>query len=184
MVTYESTPNPDTMKYLMGRHISHENLQFDNPVSAIRSPLAQKIFGFPWVAGVFIGSDFITVTKQDWVEWDMIAQPLAGLLTEHLEQNLPIVMAADPSEATSSKEDSEDDLPVVKQIKEFLDTQVRPAVAMDGGDIQFYKYEDHVLYLRMQGACSGCPSATMTLKSGIESRIIELIPEIKEVVSL
>ena len=180
-ITYEPTPNPQTMKYHMGCQISEENLNFDDPIKAERSPLAQKIFGFPWAAGVFIGIDFLTITKQDWVDWEVIAEPISNLLAEHLDSGLPIVIDAPEKRET---EINETDSPIVKQIKEFLDSEIRPAVAMDGGDIQFYKYEDNVLYLLMQGSCSGCPSATMTLKNGIEMRVRELIPEVQEVVSV
>ena len=177
MVTYEATPNPHTMKYLMGCQISTEPLNFDSPMETQYSPLAQKIFGFPWAAGVFIGKDFLTITKQDWVEWDIIAEPIANLLTEHLNEGLPIVIEA-PPKADICQEDS----PAVQKIKELLDSEIRPAVAMDGGDIIFHDYKDNVLYLNMRGACSGCPSAAITLKEGIERRVQELIPEVKEVV--
>ena len=179
MVTYEPTPNPQTMKYLMGCEISKENLNFDDPTKTERSPLAQKIFGFPWAAAVFIGSNFITITKQDWVEWDIIADPLANILTEHLNNGLPIVI-----EAPQKIEINENDPPIVRKIKELLDSEIRPAVAMDGGDIVFHKYENHILYLSMQGACSGCPSSMVTLKEGIEKRVTEVIPDVKEVVSV
>ena len=180
-ITYEPTPNPQTMKYHMGCQISEESLNFDDPIKAERSPLAKKIFGFPWAAGVFIGTDFLTITKQDWVEWEIIAEPLAKLLAEHLDSGLPIVV-----EVFEKREGevNENDSPVVKKIKELLNLEIRPAVAMDGGDIKFHKYEDNILYLQMQGACSGCPSAAMTLKNGIEMRVRELIPEVKEVVSI
>lgn len=180
-ITYESTPNPQTMKYHMGCQISEENFHFSTPMEAERSPLARKIFGFPWAAGVFIGNDFVTITKQDWVDWEVIAEPLAGLLAEHLDHDFPIIVEV-PKKKEGSKD--ENDSPVVKQIKEVLDSEIRPAVAMDGGDIQFYKYEDHILYLHMQGSCSGCPSATITLKEGIEMRMRELIPDMKEVISI
>ena len=181
-ITYEPTPNPQTMKYHMGCQISTESLHFDDPMKTERSPLAQKIFGFPWAAGVFIGADFLTITKQDWVEWDIIAEPISNLLAEHLDQGLPIVINL--PERPEKNDANENDSPIVKQIKELLDSEVRPAVAMDGGDVQFYKYENHTLYLQMQGSCSGCPSATITLKEGIERRVRELIPEVKEVLSI
>ena len=180
-VTYEPTPNPQTMKYHMGCQISEKNLNFDNPMHTEASPLAQKIFGFPWAAGVFIGHDFITITKQDWVEWEIIAEPISQLLQEHLNNGLPIVVDTPEKQKT---ETNETDSPVVQQIKFLLDSEIRPAVAMDGGDIQFHKYENHILYLHMQGACSGCPSAAITLKEGIEMRVKELIPEVQEVVSI
>ncbi len=184
-VHYEATPNPQTMKFNMGCQISQENLQFDDPMASQHSPLAQKIFGFPWVSGVFIGQDFVTITKQDWVDWETIADPLAHLLGEHLNQGLPIVVQMeDMVSKSSTTEINEGDSPVVKRIKEILNSEIRPVVAMDGGDIQFHKYEDNILYLQMRGACSGCPSAMVTLKDGVEVRMCKLIPEIKSVVAV
>lgn len=135
-------------------------------------------FGFPRAAGVFIGSDFVTISKQEWVDWEVIAEPLAGLIREHIEMDLPILV-----EATKNDED-ENDTTTVKEIKKIINTEIRPAVAMDGGDIVFHSYEENRVYIHMQGACSGCPSSTMTLKMGIETRLREAIPEIEEVIPI
>ena len=178
-VFYEPTPNPQTMKFNFDRQIADRPADFKDLQSAALSPLAQKIFGFPWAAGVYIGPHFVSVTKQPWVEWEMLADPLASLLKEHLDNNEPILFGRADTEATSA-----DPSTMEERIKKVLDDEVRPAVAMDGGDIVFHKYENQVVYVYMQGSCSGCPSSTMTLKMGIEARLRELMPEIKEVVAL
>ncbi|MGZ3771986.1 MAG: NifU family protein [Bdellovibrio sp.] len=178
-VTFESTPNPATMKFLLHRSITTEGFECPNSEEAERSPLASKIFGFPWTSSVYIGSDFITVTKQDWVEWDFLAQPLSNLIQEHLDHNEPIVV-----EFVEASDDNPEDSPVVRNIKSALNREIRPVVALDGGDVMFYKYENSILYIRMKGACSGCPSSAVTLKEGIEVRMKELFPEILEVVSV
>jgi Fe-S cluster biogenesis protein NfuA len=154
---------------------------FDCPTSqdADRSPLAAKIFGFPWTSSVYVGTDFITVTKQDWVEWDLLAQPLSGLIQEHLNNDEPVVV-----EFVASVEDDPNDAPIVRNIKSVLNREIRPVVALDGGDIVFHKYQDQTLFVHMKGACAGCPSSQVTLKEGIETRMKELFPEIKEVVSV
>lgn len=178
-VTFEPTPNPATMKFNFGQKISDQSFDFPDIESTENSPLAAKIFGFPWTAGVYLGEDFVTITKQDWVEWDILASPLAGLLGEHIEDGLPVLIKLE-----ASSDESESDSDIVKQIKRILQNEIKPVVALDGGDIVFSKYENHVLYLRMQGSCSGCPSSQATLKDGIEVRMKELIPEIKEVLAV
>lgn len=178
-VTFEPTPNPATMKFNFHQRISDQTIDFPSVEYSDRSPLAAKIFGFPWTAAVFLGEDFVTVTKQDWVDWDILATPLAGLLGEHVESGLPVVIKL---EATLDESQSDSD--VVKQIKRILLNEIKPVVALDGGDIVFSKYENNVLFLRMQGSCAGCPSSQATLKDGIEVRMKELIPEIKGVVAV
>ncbi len=178
-VTFEPTPNPATMKFNFNQKISDQTFDFPSVESSERSPLAAKIFGFPWTASVYLGEDFVSVTKQDWVDWDILATPLAGLLGEHVESGLPVMINL---EATLDENQSDSD--VVKQIKRILLNEIKPVVALDGGDIVFSKYEDNILYLRMQGSCAGCPSSQATLKDGIEVRMKELIPEIKEVVAI
>ena len=178
-VTFEATPNPATMKFNFNQKISDQSFDFPNIEASEKSPLAAKIFGFPWTAAVFLGEDFITVTKQDWVDWDILATPLAGLLGEHIDSGLPVMIKLE-----ASLDESQNDSDVIKHIKRILQNEIKPVVALDGGDIVFSKYEDHILYLRMQGSCSGCPSSQATLKDGIEVRMKELIPEIKEVVAV
>ncbi|MCB0342676.1 MAG: NifU family protein [Pseudobdellovibrionaceae bacterium] len=177
-VFYEATPNPQSMKFVIDRDISPETVQFSDPKEAQRAPLAAKIFGFPWTSGVFLGSNFVTVTKQDWVDWETLAEPLSHLIAEHLDRQEPVIFPKDSLEETT------DDDPTVRKIKEILNNEIRPAVAMDGGDIVFDRYEEGVVFVYMQGACSGCPSSSLTLKSGIEARLKEAIPEIIEVVAL
>lgn len=178
-VTFEQTPNPATMKFNFNQKISDQTCDFPDVASSEKSPLAAKIFGFPWTAAVYLGEDFVTVTKQEWVDWDILATPLAGLLGEHVESGLPVMIKLE-----ATLEENLNDSDVVKQIKRILVNEIKPVVALDGGDIVFSKYENNVLFLRMQGACSGCPSSQATLKDGIEVRMKELIPEIKEVVSV
>jgi Fe-S cluster biogenesis protein NfuA len=177
-VFYEATPNPQAMKFVVTTQIASETAFFDDAQKALRSPLATKLFGFPWAAAVMIGPNFVTITKQEWVEWSVLADPLASLIEEHLERKEGVLL----DEKDLGK--SNDDTAVVHQIKQILNTQIRPAVAMDGGDIAFNRFENGVVYIHMQGACAGCPSSTMTLKQGIEARLKEAIPEIKEVVAL
>lgn len=178
-VTFEPTPNPATMKFNFGRKIADQTYDFPNVEASERSPLAAKIFGFPWTAAVYLGEDFVTVTKQDWVDWEILAAPLAGLLGEHIESGQPILL-----ELEASLDEGENDSEVVRQIKRILQNEIKPVVALDGGDIVFSKYENQVLHIHMRGACAGCPSSQATLKDGIEVRMKELIPEIKEVVAV
>ena len=178
-VTFEATPNPSTMKFNFHQKISDSSLDVPNVEIAERSPLAAKVFGFPWTSAVFIGEDFVTVTKQDWVEWNVLAAPLAGLLGEHIESGQPVLI-----DFVTANDESENDSPIVKQIKRILQTEIKPVVALDGGDIVFAKYENNILSIHMRGACAGCPSSQATLKDGIEVRFKQLIPEIKEVVSI
>lgn len=178
IVRYEQTPNPQSMKFVVNREIADETASFQNAQEAYRSPLASKVFGFPWTDAIYIGKDYITITKQDWVDWDVLADPLTGLIKEHIESGLVVLNPAAP------QEESEEDSPAVKMIKKVLNEEVRPAVALDGGDIVFSKYENQVVYVFMQGSCAGCPSSTMTLKMGVEARLKEAVPEIREVVAL
>ncbi|MBC86803.1 MAG: hypothetical protein CL677_06445 [Bdellovibrionaceae bacterium] len=180
-VYYESTPNPQSMKFVITKTISEESINFETAASAGRSPLALKIFGFPWAEGVYIGPHFVTVTKQEWVDWEILADPLSQLIQEHI-QNDEVVL--NPSADTANLVDDSNDSNEVKTIKTIINNEIRPAVAMDGGDIVFHKYEDNIVHVFMQGACAGCPSSTLTLKQGIEARLQQALPEIKEVVAV
>lgn len=182
-VNFEPTPNPATLKFQLSVRILDNSHDFASSMEAERSPLASKIFGFPWTSRVFLGPDFITVTKQDWVDWDVLAEPLAGLIREHLESGEAICFEATEQQEGSNDEDA-NDTPIIKEIKRALNREIRPVVAMDGGDVVFAKLEDNKLFLHMRGACAGCPSSSATLKQGIEVRIRELFPEIQEVVAL
>jgi Fe-S cluster biogenesis protein NfuA len=181
-VTFESTPNPSTLKFLFNQAFLQQTHNFETSQDAAISPLASKLFGFPWTSRVFLGPDFVSVTKQDWVDWDVLAEPLAGLIKEHLERGEPLVHELEVSQ--DSEEDSIDDSEIVRKIKHILKAEIKPVVALDGGDVSFASYKDGILAIQMKGACSGCPSSTATLKEGIEVRFKELLPEIKEVISI
>lgn len=178
-VFYESTPNPQSMKFVCTKQITNQSVAIHTPAEAARSPLASKLFAFPWLQSVFIGPNFVTITKQDWVDWTVIAEPLSQMIQEHLNTDEPVLLEPAPG-----IEVLETDSEIVRSIKQILNEEIRPAVAMDGGDIQFEKYENQVVYLHMQGSCSGCPSSSFTLKEGIETRLKEAIPEILEVIAV
>ena len=178
----ESTPNPATLKFLPGQTVlDMGTADFPSPDSADASPLAQRIFAVQGVTGVFFGMDFVTVTKAEGVEWDHIKPSILGAIMEHFQSGDPVI--AEEGRAASGHADnhSEEDAVVVGQIKELLDSRVRPAVAQDGGDITFHGFDRGVVYLHMQGACAGCPSSTLTLKMGIENLLRHYIPEVQEV---
>jgi Fe-S cluster biogenesis protein NfuA len=170
----EQTPNPATLKFLPGRMVMvGGTANFPDPESAERSPLAKRLFTLDGVTQVFLGSDFISVSKSDMIEWFQLKPAVLGAIMEHFIAGDPILLDA-AAPAPSGEEDDE----VVVQIKELLDTRVRPAVAQDGGDIIFHRFEDGVVYLHMQGSCSGCPSSTATLKAGIENMLRHYVPEV------
>ena len=176
----EQTPNPATLKFLPGcTVIASGTANFPERGAASRSPLAERLFQLPEVAGVFLGSDFITVTKAGDSDWHQLKPAVLAAIMEHFTAGRPVVIgeSADGGAAAPAEEDNE----IVSQIKELLETRVRPAVAMDGGDITFEDFEDGIVYLHMQGACSGCPSSTATLKAGIENMLRHYIPEVVEV---
>ncbi|SFR46652.1 Fe-S cluster biogenesis protein NfuA, 4Fe-4S-binding domain [Yoonia tamlensis] len=177
----ESTPNPATLKFLPGQNVLDAGTaDFPSAEAAENSPLAKRIFAAAKVTGVFFGNDFVTVTKADDVEWDHIKPGILGAIMEHFQSGQP-VMAADHAPASGHAEHSGEDGEIVNQIKELLDTRVRPAVAQDGGDITFHGFDRGIVYLHMQGACAGCPSSTLTLKMGIENLLRHYIPEVVEV---
>ncbi|MGX9351218.1 NifU family protein [Shimia sp. W99] len=177
----ESTPNPATLKFLPGQTVLEMGTaDFPTADGASASPLATRIFDVKGVAGVFFGTDFVTVTKEDAVEWDHIKPAILGAIMEHFQSGQP-VMAGDAAQSSGHAEHHGEDGEIVGQIKELLDTRVRPAVAQDGGDITFHGFDRGVVYLHMQGACAGCPSSTLTLKMGIENLLRHYIPEVTEV---
>ena len=176
----EQTPNPATLKFLPGRSVMGAGTaDFTSAEAAERSPLAQRLFQVEGVGGVFLGSDFVTVTKVDGKTWQVLKPAILGIIMEHFAANRPAILesTAAPAAATEAGEESE----IVTQIKDLLETRVRPAVAQDGGDIIFQRYEDGVVYLHLQGSCAGCPSSTATLKMGIENMLKHYVPEIVEV---
>ena len=177
----ETTPNPATLKFLPGQTVLEGGTaDFPSAEGADASPLAARIFRVPGVSGVFLGNDFVTVTKTGGTEWDHVKPAILGAIMEHYQSGQP-VMSEQGGGASGHAEHSGEDSRIVGQIKELLDTRVRPAVAQDGGDITFHGFERGVVYLHMQGACAGCPSSTITLKMGIENLLRHYIPEVTEV---
>jgi len=177
----ESTPNPATLKFLPGQTVLETGTaDFPSAETADTSPLATRIFAVDGTTGVFLGNDFVTVTKQDGTEWDHIKPAILGAIMEHFQSGQP-VMAGGADQSGGHADHEGPDGEIVVQIKELLDTRVRPAVAQDGGDITFHGFERGVVYLHMQGACAGCPSSTLTLKMGIENLLRHYIPEVIEV---
>lgn len=176
----ESTPNPATLKFLPGQTVLETGTaDFPSAEAATSSPLARRIFAVGDVTGVFFGTDFVTVTKADAAVWDHIKPAILGAIMEHYHSGAPVIEGEQA--ASGHAEHSGEDADIVRQIKELLDTRVRPAVAQDGGDITFHGFERGIVYLHMQGACAGCPSSTLTLKMGIENLLRHYIPEVTEV---
>ena len=175
----EGTPNPATLKFLPGRDVMGAGTaDFAAASAAGRSPLAQALFQLPGVARVFLGGDFVTVTKSDLADWQALRPEVLGVIMEHFVAGRPVMEGShDAVDEDVAPEDRE----VVEQIKELLDTRVRPAVASDGGDIVFRGYREGVVLLHMQGACSGCPSSSATLKHGIENMLRHYVPEVVSV---
>ncbi len=177
----ESTPNPATLKFLPGQTVLEAGTaDFPSSEGAEASPLASRVFAVKGVSAVFFGTDFITVTKEDAVEWDHIKPSILGAIMEHFQSGQPVMAGAATAPSGHADHDGPDS-EIVGQIKELLDTRVRPAVAQDGGDITFHGFDRGVVYLHMQGACAGCPSSTLTLKMGIENLLRHYIPEVTEV---
>jgi len=176
----ESTPNPATLKFLPGQAVMGSGTaDFPGPDTAAKSPLAQRIFAVEGVSGVFLGHDFVTVTKAEDIVWDHVKPAILGAIMEHFQSGAPVIEGE--REDSGHAEHDGPDAAIVAQIKELLDTRVRPAVAQDGGDITFHGFDRGVVYLHMQGACAGCPSSTLTLKMGIENLLRHYIPEVVEV---
>jgi Fe-S cluster biogenesis protein NfuA len=176
----ESTPNPATLKFLPGQTVLEMGTaDFPNAEAAEKSPLARRIFASAPVAGVFFGTDFVTVTKTDTAEWQHIKPAILGAIMEHYQSGAAVIDGE--STGGGHAEHTGENGDIVRQIKELLDTRVRPAVAQDGGDITFHGFDRGVVYLHMQGACAGCPSSTLTLKMGIENLLRHYIPEVTEV---
>ena len=177
----EPTPNPATMKFLPGETVlANGTANFTDEVQARRSPLAERLFLIDGISGVFLGSDFISITKQEAGEWQLLKPAILGVIMEHYVSGAPLLLD-EPAAVAAEAGDSEADAEIIAQIKELLDTRVRPAVAQDGGDIIFHGFENGVVLLEMHGACSGCPSSTATLKNGIENMLRHYVPEVIEV---
>ncbi len=177
----EGTPNPATLKFLPGCVVmASGTANFTSPEASGNSPLAQRLFEIDGVTGVFLGADFVTASKTDDKDWEVMKPLILGALMEHFTAGKPVILESQDDQ-DGETEDEDDPEGVVAKIKELLDTRVRPAVAQDGGDIIFKGFEEGVVYLVMQGACSGCPSSTATLKHGIENMLKYYVPEVLEV---
>jgi Fe-S cluster biogenesis protein NfuA len=176
----EPTPNPATLKFLPGRTVMARGVaELTSPDEAERlSPLARRIFAVEGVTGVYLGRDFVSVTKAPHMDWQVIKPAVLGAIMEHFLSGEPIA-APEAALAESTADEADDD--TVRQIKELIDTRVRPAVARDGGDIVFHGFERGIVYLHLRGACSGCPSSIVTLRSGIENLLKYYVPEVVEV---
>jgi Fe-S cluster biogenesis protein NfuA len=178
-VRIEATPNPQTLMFKFSQKLLEEAFDCPTAQDAEKSPLAAKIFGFPWTQSVFLGQDFISVTKQDWVDWDVLAEPLANLIKEHIENGGELYVNVE-----SQGDIDENDSPLIKDIKRLLNQEIRPVVAYDGGDVGFVRFDEGKLYLQFKGSCSGCPSKSVTLKEGIEVRVKEVFPQVQEVIGI
>lgn len=184
----ETTPNPATLKFLPGRQVMPAGTrEFVSPEAAEASPLAQALFDTGEVTGVFFGADFVAVTAAPGADWSQLKPQVVAVLLDHFVGGMPLFAGGDasgltvPPEADMAVEEDPADADIVAQIHDLLETRIRPAVANDGGDIVYRGYRDGVVHLQMQGACSGCPSSTATLKQGIEGLLKHYIPEVTEV---
>jgi Fe-S cluster biogenesis protein NfuA len=184
----ETTPNPATLKFLPGQQVmSAGTREFVSPEDAEASPLAQALFDTGEVTNVFFGADFVSVSKAPGADWPSLKPQIVSILLDHFVSEAPLFAGgsaagiAVPSEDALLVEESPDDADIVAQINELLETRIRPAVAGDGGDIAYRGFKDGVVYLTLQGACSGCPSSTATLKHGIEGLLKHYVPEVVEV---
>lgn len=184
----ETTPNPSTLKFLPGELVMATGTrEFTSPEAAEASPLAQALFDLGDVTGVFFGRDFVSVTAAPGVEWASLKPQVLSLLLDHFVAQAPLFTPgtaagiAVPADADNDFNDNPEDAEIIEQIKDLIETRVRPAVANDGGDIIYRGFREGVVYLQMQGACSGCPSSSATLKNGIESLLKHYVPEVSEV---
>jgi Fe-S cluster biogenesis protein NfuA len=185
LIETETTPNPATLKFLPGRTVMDAGTRdFATPEEAEASPLAEALFDLGDVTGVFFGRDFVSVTAAPGVDWRELKRDVLALLLDHFTAAMPLFRRAQAGFSVPAEESFADDpadADIVAQIKELIDTRVRPAVANDGGDIVYRGFDKGKVFLRMQGACAGCPSSTATLKQGIEQLLRYYVPEVTEV---
>lgn len=185
LIETELTPNPATQKFLPGRQVMTAGTRdFAEPEEASASPLAEALFSLGDVAGVFFGQNFVSVTAADGVDWRTLKPQVLGVLLDHFASEAPLFRAGSAAEIKIDDEEFDSDpadAEIVEQIKELIETRVRPAVAKDGGDIIYRGFQRGTVYLSMQGACSGCPSSSATLKQGIETLLKHYVPEVTEV---
>lgn len=182
-IRLDFTPNPNALKYVLDENVLMErgSASFSDKAAAESSPLAKRLMAIPGVAALMIGYNFVSVTRSEEGDWEVIDMKVREALKDHVNSGEPAVSPLS-LETKSSLTGTETE--VERKIKEVLDRDIRPAVAMDGGDVVFEKFEDGTVYLYMQGSCSGCPSSSMTLKMGIETRLKSAVPEVREVVAL
>ncbi len=174
----ENTPNPATVKFLPGVQVMETGVaEFKDEAEAQASPLAQRLFEIRGVQSVFFGHDFVSITKEEGADWPLLKAPVLSAVMQHFTMGEPRFY--DTARGAGPNDDLLDELS--KQIKELIDTRVRPAVAQDGGDIVFERFDKGIVYLTMRGACSGCPSSTVTLKNGVETMLRHYVPEVLEV---
>lgn len=196
-VVFERTPNPSTMKFVFPKPFGSKSAEFASVQDAHESPLAMKLFGFPWTQAVYLCPEFVSVTKADWLGWEILLAPLENLLSEHLSNQEPLwtseikahdsessQLARSQSEHSNSEALSKTQDPLLQEIKKVLDRDIRPGLVMDGGDLAIVSFDQGILAIKMKGACVGCPSSTVTLKQGIEARLKEIFPQVKKVVSV
>ncbi len=181
LIQTEQTPNPATLKFLPGQDVMGDRgvAEFKTPEEASVSVLAERVFNIDGVVSIFYGSDFVSVTKSDDMEWEHLKVRIMAAIMEAFTLGQPLFREGQAPEDKDKNSEEDDEL--VVQIKELLETRVRPMVAQDGGDIIFDRFEQGIVYLKMRGACDGCPSSTMTLKSGIENMLRHYVPEVLEV---
>lgn len=189
LIETETTPNPATLKFLPGRVVMDGGTRdFATPEEAEQSPLAEALFGLGDVTGVFFGRDFVSVTAGPGAAWSDLKPDVLSILLDHFAANMPLFKPASAAgfavPADETMDDDPADADIIDQIKELLETRVRPAVASDGGDIIYRGFVQGKVYLKMQGACAGCPSSTATLKNGIESLLKHYVPEVTEVLAV
>ena len=192
MIYAEVTPNPSTMKFVANHNLALNGqvYEYTSEATATGSPLAQRLFSFPFIKSLFIAQNFITISKIDGVEWEDVMLELREYISNYLNSGNDIFIESANSSAPSSDssesgltDHAKADTPIEEQIVEILDDYIRPAVEGDGGAIHFKSYENGTLTVVLKGACSGCPSSTLTLKSGIQSLFERMLPEVKEVVA-
>ena len=177
----EATPNPTTLKFIPGKPVlPGSTREYRKAADALESPLAEKLFAVNGVSGVFLGHDFITVTKGSG-EWQHLKPAILGTIMDHYVSGTPMLMGEAPVEPEGQEFFAAEHADIVKTIKDLLDSRVRPAVAQDGGDITFKGFKEGIVYLNMKGSCAGCPSSTATLKHGIENLLKHFVPEVSEV---
>ena len=177
----EATPNPQSLKFLPGRDVLPDGTaEYRSLDEAGASPLAERLFAVDGVGGVFLGNDFITVTKTAG-EWQHLKPAILGAIMEHFVSGAPVLVGAPPTASDGEEFFAAEDAETVATIKELIETRVRPAVAQDGGDITFRGFRDGVVFLNMRGSCAGCPSSTATLKHGIENLLRHFVPEVREI---